>query len=151
VTKIIAMLAKRLAVLSGPVLAWAAVAIIAGYLALIATVGVLNWRLNLAQDRQSSAEILLNICKTQNQNNVNKIAHIEAINQENIRAAREQAENAQQAALLADTQRERLERELTNDIKGLQNALDGNDCATDTVPVDLDRLYRNTDHRGEDG
>ena len=38
-TKIIAMLAKRLAVLSGPVLAWAAVAIIAVCVTLLATIG----------------------------------------------------------------------------------------------------------------
>ena len=60
-TKIIAMLAKRLAVISGPVLAWAAVAIIAGYLALIATVGVLNWRLNLAQEGELSAEVRVQV------------------------------------------------------------------------------------------
>jgi len=61
VTKIIAMLAKRLAVLSGPVLAWAAVAIIAVCVTLLATIGILNWRLNLAQEGELSAEVRVQV------------------------------------------------------------------------------------------
>jgi len=149
--KLFAKLTGLVSRAAAPLIAKLAIALVAVIVALVATASVQTYRLGLAQDRQGKAETLLQVCKSTNSNNLLQLESIEQINKSNIKAAKLAIREAEAAALLAVNEREMLKKELDDDIKGLQAALVGNDCAGDFVPANLDRLFRNATNRDQNG
>ena len=129
IARIITALGGKLLTLSAPVLAWAALGVLAAFVGLSGTIAVQSWRIDNLKEREDRAATLLDVCKSANSGLSERITEIDERNRINIETLRDAAVRADRTAKQAQAEREALESDLESELERIRSAAVGDVCA----------------------
>ena len=129
IARIITALGGKLLTLSAPVLAWAALGVLAAFVGLSGTIAVQSWRIDNLKEREDRAATLLDVCKSANSGLSERMAEIQERNKANIQLLQNSAERSQRIAEQAQAEREALESDLESELERIRSAAVGDVCA----------------------